>query len=186
MKKQTQSSARLTQDHSGNTWQCQIFLYIPFPSFQLLFSVSLLFLSYLVLADPSENLDGLAVCHIEVGNEDSIVYTLGCSCPYFPLRQKGQKHSSTGLSELQCAPWRNTAAVGFATLISQADLHSRPKLTLTPLSMQCPTILSTFKVCPSYLLTKWLGAKGVIEGYRSGSEVSKTATEVRAQILEGL
>lgn len=87
MKKQTQSSARLTQDHSGNTWQCQIFLYIPFPSFQLLFSVSLLFLSYLVLADPSENLDGLAVCHIEVGNEDSIVYTLGCSCPYFPDRR---------------------------------------------------------------------------------------------------
>lgn len=28
--------------------------------------------------------------------------------------------------------------------------------------------------------------RSVIEGYRSGSEVSKTATEVRAQILEGL
>ena len=127
-----QDSLRITQITTGNSQ-----LYCAFPSPPL--DAVLLFVPIsLVLTEPLEDHGGLAVCHVEIGNEDSVVFDLGCSCPFLPWDWEGAETCLQGLSELQCIPWRNTVPVGFAGLISQVGLHSRLSVTLTPWSMRPP------------------------------------------------
>ena len=182
MRKQTWNSAGLARDHSGNSWQFPVLLYFPFPSFGLLSSVFLPI--SLVLTEPPGDRGGLAVCHVEVGNEDSVMFDLGCSCPFLPWDREGARTRPQGFSELQCVSWRSTAPGGFADSLARlvSTLGSASAFHLGPWG--CPALLSTFEVCPSYLLTKCLGVTGT-NGVTEGKK-SKAATEGGGQILEGL
>lgn len=91
-------------------------------------------------------------------------------------------HRTLGITVCAIGVPNPTASVGFARLISQAGLYSGLRPILHLCAGGCPAILSTFEVCPAYLLTEWMGmtrTEGVIERTWKNKK-SKAAEEARA------
>lgn len=123
-----QDSLRITQITTGLNFNTTVLS-------PLLWMLSSVFVPIcLVLTEPLGDHGGLAVCHVKIGNEDSVVFDLGCSCPFLP-ETEGAEACLLGLSEIAVYTLEEHCSVGLLdsslarlvfTLGSASPLHLGP------------------------------------------------------------